>query len=164
MVGGSEGGDAGRAVSRNSTSRSGRGNSWWIAGVVIVVMVVSAVYVGRLRLSEIPDRAIGQAPAAPAVGVPSEKSIEYSVTGPSGSTARVSYLVPGGRVIDETVRIPWRMVLRSRELTTAAGVLTQTRGERSVSCLVRVNGFERARQVGSGADGSSVANCLVPVA
>ncbi|MFW0788427.1 MmpS family transport accessory protein [Gordonia sp. CPCC 205333] len=164
MVGGSGSGDTGRAISRRSSARSGRGHSWWIAGVVIVVMVVSAVYVGRLRLSEIPDRAIGHAPAAPQAGVPGEKSIEYAVTGPSGSTARVSYLVPGGRTVDETVRVPWRMILRSRELTTAAGVLTQARGQRSVSCSVRVNGFERSRQVGAGADGSSVANCLVPVA
>lgn len=138
--------------------------SWWIVWVVIAVMSVSAFYVGKLRLSEIPDRAIGHSPAAPEAGVVRDKSIEYVVTGPAGSSARVSYIEPGGRVVDDKVSVPWRMVLRTRELTTSIGVLTQSSGRGAVSCAVRVNGFERARQTGSGADGSTVANCLVPVA
>nr|WP_231895934.1 MmpS family transport accessory protein [Gordonia sp. LAM0048] len=93
-----------------------------------------------------------------------DKSIEYVVTGPAGSSARVSYIEPSGRVVDDKVSVPWRVVLRTRELTTSVGVLTQSSGRGTVSCAVRVNGFERARQAGSGADGSTVANCLVPVA
>ncbi|WP_435172461.1 MmpS family transport accessory protein [Gordonia hongkongensis] len=141
-----------------------RRSSWWIVLVVIAVMAVSAFYVGKLRLNEIPDRAIGHSPPAPQAGVVRDKSIEYVVTGPEGSSARVSYIEPGGRVVDDTVSVPWRVVLRTRELTTSVGVLTQSSGRGAVSCSVRVNGFERARQAGSGADGSTVANCLVPAA
>ncbi|WP_238420922.1 MmpS family transport accessory protein [Gordonia sp. 'Campus'] len=140
-----------------------RGRSWWIVLVVIAVMAVSAFYVGKLRLSEIPDRAIGHSPAVPQAGAVRDKSIEYEVTGQAGASARVSYIEPGGRVVDDRVSVPWRVVLRTRELTTSAGVLTQSSGG-AVSCAVRVNGFERARQAGSGTGGSTVANCLVPVA
>lgn len=142
----------------------GRAVPWWTVLVVVAVMAVSAVYVGKLRLSEIPDRAIGHSEPAPAAGVVREKSIEYVVTGPAGAPVRVSYIEPGGRVVDDNVPVPWRVVLRTRELTTSAGVLIQSSGGEAVSCAVRVNGFERARQDGSGADGSTVANCLVPVA
>ena len=139
--------------------------SWWIVWVVIAVMSVSAFYVGKLlRLSEIPDRATGHSPAAPEAGVVRDKSIEYVVTGPAGSSARVSYIEPGGRVVDDKVSVPWRVILRTRELTTSVGVLTQSSGRGTVSCAVRVNGFERVRQAGTGADGSTVAKCLVPVA
>ncbi|EON32101.1 hypothetical protein GTC6_14001 [Gordonia terrae C-6] len=142
----------------------GRGVAWWIVLVVVAVMAVSAFYVGKLRLSVIPDRAIGHSPPAPQAGVVRDKSIEYVVTGPEGSSARVSYIEPGGRVVEDKVTVPWRVVLRTRELTTSAGVLTQSSGRGEVSCAVRVNGFERVHQDGSGADGSTVANCLVPVA
>ena len=138
--------------------------SWWIVLVVVAVMAVSGFYVGKLRLSEIPDRAIGHSPPAPQAGVARDKAIEYVVTGPAGSTARVSYIEPGGRVVEDQVSVPWRVVLRTRELTTSVGVLTQSSGPGVVSCAVRVNGFERSRQMGSGSDGSTVANCLVPVA
>lgn len=141
-----------------------RRSSWWFVLVVVAVMAVSAFYVGTLRLSEIPDRAIGHSPPAPEAGVVRDKSIEYVVTGPEGSSARVSYIEPGGRVVEDKVSVPWRVVLRTRELTTSVGVLTQSSGRGAVSCAVRVNGFERVRQAGSGADGSTVANCLVPVA
>ncbi|OUC80900.1 MmpS family transport accessory protein [Gordonia lacunae] len=141
-----------------------RRSSWWIVLVVVAVMAVSAFYVGTLRLSEIPDRAIGHSPPAPEAGVVRDKSIEYVVTGPEGSSARVSYIEPGGRVVEDKVSVPWRVVLRTRELTTSVGVLTQSSGRGAVSCAVRVNGFERVRRAGSGADGSTVANCLVPVA
>ncbi|PKZ64824.1 hypothetical protein CYJ73_14085 [Gordonia terrae] len=70
-----------------------RGGSLWIVLVVIAVMAVSAFYVGKLRLSEIPDRAIGHSPPAPQAGVVRDKSIEYVVTGPAGSSAAVSVLV-----------------------------------------------------------------------
>lgn len=141
-----------------------RRSSWWIVLVVVAVMAVSAFYVGKLRLSEIPDRAIGHSLPAPEAGVVRDKSIEYVVTGPEGSSARVSYIEPGGRVVEDKVSVPWRVVLRTRELTTSVGVLTQSSGRGAVSCAVRVNGFERVRRAGSGADGSTVANCLVPVA
>ncbi|MGW8813422.1 MmpS family transport accessory protein [Gordonia terrae] len=141
-----------------------RGSSWWIVLVVIAVMSVSAFYVGTLRLSEIPDRAIGHSPPGPQAGAVRDRAIEYIVTGPAGSTARVSYIEPGGRVVDDQVSVPWRVVLRTRELTTSVGVLTQSSGRGALSCAVRVNGFERVRQNGSGADGNSIANCLVPVA
>ena len=141
-----------------------RGGSLWIVLVVIAVMAVSAFYVGKLRLSEIPDRAIGHSPPSPAAGVVRDKAIEYVVTGPEGSSARVSYIEPGGRVVDDKVSVPWRVILRTRELTSSVGVLTQSSGRGALSCAVRVNGFERVRQTGSGSDGSTVANCLVPVA
>lgn len=145
-------------------ARRGLRGGGWIVVVVVVVMTASGAYVGRLRLSEIPDRAIGHSPRAVEAGQPRQKSIEYTVTGPAGTSARVSYLGPGGRAQDEQVTLPWRRTISSRELATAAGVLAQTSGSGSVSCAVRVNGVQRASESGSGPYRSAAVNCTVPVA
>jgi hypothetical protein len=139
-------------------------NGGWIAVVVVLVMSVSGLYVGRLRLSEIPDRAIGHAPAAPEAGLPRDKSIEYTVSGPAGTAAQVSYLGSAGRAQDEQVVLPWRKVVTTREFTVAAGVLAQVSGSGSVSCTVRINGVQRASERGSGPAGTAAVNCAVPVA
>lgn len=136
----------------------------WIALVVVLVMSVSGLYVGRLRLSEIPDRAIGHAPPAPEAGLPRDRSIEYTVAGPAGTTARVSYLGAAGRAQDEQVVLPWRKVVTSREFTVSAGVLAQVSGSGSVSCTVRVNGVQRATERATGPAGTAAVNCAVPVA
>ncbi|GAB09054.1 membrane protein MmpS [Gordonia araii NBRC 100433] len=133
-----------------------------MAVVVIAVLAVSAFYVGRLRLSEIPDRAMGHAPTAAGVGEPRTKLVEYSVSGPPGARATVSYLVPGGGVADEQVTLPWRTTLTTRDFTTAAGVLAQIHATGTARCSVRVNGTERAAERAERSQ--PVVNCAVPTA
>ncbi|WP_259142228.1 MmpS family protein [Tsukamurella ocularis] len=152
-------------VTSGTSHTNRRKPGWrWITITVVVVMVTSGTYVGRLRLSEIPDRAIGHSSPAPEAGVPRQKSIEYVVSGPAGTSARVSYLGSAGRAQDELVRLPWRKVVTSHEFTATAGVLAQTSGSNSVSCAVRVNGVERASERGRGSEGTAAVNCAVPVA
>lgn len=136
----------------------------WIAVTVVLVMVISGTYVGRLRLSEIPDRAIGHSLPVPEAGMPREKSIEYVVSGPIGTSARVSYLGAAGRTQDEVVRLPWRKILTTLEFAANAGVLAQTSDSNSVSCAVRVNGVQRSSERSTGSDGTAAVNCAVPVA
>ncbi|GED98668.1 MmpS family transport accessory protein [Gordonia crocea] len=134
----------------------------WMMIVVIAVLAVSALYVGRLRLSHIPDRAIGHAPTAPQVGVPRTKTIEYRVTGPAGARATVSYLVPGSGVTDEQVTLPWRTTLTTQDFTVAVGVLAQVHATGDASCAIRVNGTDR--DVERNGNSEPVVNCAVPTA
>ncbi len=136
----------------------------WIVLVVVVVMAASAVYVGRLRLSDIPDRAIGYSPPAPEIGVPRPKSIEYAVIGSEGASARVSYLGADGRARDAVVTLPWRKVVMSQQFVTSVGVLAQTSGSNSLSCTVTVNGTRQSAERGTGRNGNTAVNCAVPVA
>lgn len=144
-----------------NTPRSGV-RARWMPIVVIAVLAASALYVGSLRLSHIPDRAIGHVPAAGQVGVPRTKTVEYRVTGPDGAHATVSYLVPGGGVTDEQVTLPWRTALTTQDFTVAVGVLAQIHTSGKASCAIRVNGDDRVSDHARHAE--SVVNCALPTA
>lgn len=145
-----------------ASSRGAHQSSRWLGIVVVAVLAASALYVANLRLSTIPDRAMGHAPAAVGVGVPRTKEVQYLVTGPAGAQATISYLIPGGGVTDTQVSLPWHTTLTTQDFTTAAGVLAQVHGNGPATCVVRVNGTQRA--VDRANRSQPVVNCAVPTA
>ncbi|MFD6157476.1 MmpS family transport accessory protein [Nocardia sp. NPDC060256] len=134
--------------------------SAWVYGVVFLVLGVTTIFIARLRLSEIPDLAIGHSSAPPVLGRPSEKVVDYEIDGPSGMPVRLSYLDGQGNVKDVSTDLPWRTSLRTHRLTLSTGVVAQSEADR-VSCRIVVDGKARDSQVSSGR--SAAVNCAVPV-
>lgn len=132
----------------------------WVYGVVIAIVGLTAVFIVNLRLSEIPDLAIGHSSAPPLLGKPREKIIDYEVDGPAGTPAKVSYLDGNSAVQNVSVSLPWRISLRTSALTMATGVVAQSDADR-VSCRIVVNGEPRDTQAANGQ--SSAVNCNVLV-
>ncbi|KAA8887078.1 hypothetical protein F3087_19370 [Nocardia colli] len=134
--------------------------SAWIYGVVFLVLGVTAIFIGRLRLSEIPDLAIGHSSAPPVLGRPTEKVVDYEIDGPSGTPVRLSYLDDQGNVKDVSADLPWRTSLRTHRLTLSTGVVAQSDADQ-VSCRILIDGKPRDVQVSNGR--FAAVNCSVPV-
>lgn len=132
----------------------------WVYCVVIAVVGVTAVFIVNLRMSEIPDLAIGHSSAPPSLGRPREKIIDYEVDGAAGTPVTVSYLDGNSKVQNVSVSLPWRISLRTSALTMATGVVAQSAGDR-VSCRIAINGEPRDTQASNGP--SSAVNCNVLV-
>jgi len=132
----------------------------WVYCVVIAVVGVTAVFIVNLRLSEIPDLAIGHSTAPPSLGRPREKLIDYEVDGPGGTPVTVSYLDGNGKVQDVSAALPWRISLRTNMLTLSTGVIAQSTADR-VSCRIVINGEPKDAQASNGP--SSAVNCNVLV-
>lgn len=134
--------------------------SAWVYGVVFLVLGVTAIFIARLRLSEIPDLAIGHSIAPPVLGRPSEKVVDYEIDGPSGIPVRLSYLDEQGNVKDVSTDLPWRTSLRTHKLTLSTGVVAQSAADQ-VSCRIVIDGRPRDTQVSNGR--FAAVNCTVPV-
>ncbi|MEV6557486.1 MmpS family transport accessory protein [Nocardia sp. NPDC051756] len=134
--------------------------SAWIYGVVFLVLGLTAIFIARLRLSEIPDLAIGHSSAPPVLGRPIEKVVDYEIDGPSGTPVRLSYLDEQGNVKDISADLPWRTSLRTHRLTLSTGVVAQSDADQ-VSCRILIDGKPRDAQVANGR--FAAVNCSVPV-
>ncbi|MFE9575027.1 MmpS family transport accessory protein [Nocardia sp. NPDC006044] len=134
--------------------------SAWIYGVVFLVLGATAIFIARLRLSEIPDLAIGHSSAPPVLGRPAEKVVDYEIDGPSGTPVRLSYLDEQGNVKDVSADLPWRTSLRTHRLTLSTGVVAQSDADQ-VSCRILIDGKPRAAQMSNGR--FAAVNCSVPV-
>ncbi|WP_405166771.1 MmpS family protein [Nocardia sp. NBC_01499] len=134
--------------------------SAWVYGVVFLVLGLTAMFIARLRLSEIQDLAIGHSSRPPVVGRPIEKVVEYEIDGPSGLPVRLSYLDEQGNAKDVSTDLPWRTSLRTHKLTLATGVVAQSEADQ-VSCRIVINGQARDSQTSSGR--FAAVNCAVPV-
>jgi len=133
----------------------------WVFVSILCVLLAAGTSIGALRVREIPDRAIGHSPAPVAVAAPREKAITYTVDGAVGASATISQLLPGGRVEEDRVTLPWQRIVRTRELTTAVGITAQTVGIQLV-CAIDVNGIEREKKTAIGS--AATVQCTIPVA
>ncbi len=132
----------------------------WVYGVVFLVLGLTAIFIARLRLSEIPDLAIGHSAPPPVLGQLNEKVVDYELDGPNGTPVLLSYLNEQGAVQDISTILPWRASVRTRKLTLATGVVAQSNGDQ-VSCRIVVNGQTRDSRSASGP--FAAVNCSVPV-
>lgn len=117
----------------------------WVYLVVAATLAATATYVAHLRLSEIPDLAIGHSPKPPELGRPREKTIDYEVSGPPGTSVSLSYLDENNEVRRVDSTLPWHETLRTSKLTLPAGVTAQSAGSH-ISCRILVNGQQRDEQ------------------
>ena len=122
----------------------------WVYLVVAATLAATGAYVAHLRLSEIPDLAIGHSPKPPQLGRPREKTVDYEVSGPPGASVALSYLDENNEVRRVEGTLPWRETLRTSKLTMPAGVTAQSGGNQ-ISCRILVNGQQREEQSASGA-------------
>lgn len=130
----------------------------WIYAVVLVVLCTTAFAVARLRLSEIPDPAIGHGWPAPVPGETREKSIAYQVDGIDGAAATLSYFDADGKVVELSTSLPWRLTLHTRALASPSGVLVQTEAS-PLACRILIDGQIRDEQTAPGP--SSAVSCEV---
>lgn len=131
----------------------------WVYLVSIAVLSIAGVYIAHLRLSDIPDPAIGHSAKPPTIGTPREKVIEYRLDGPAGATVSASYLDVDGAVREVAGTLPWQTTLRTRQLTIPTGVVAQA-SKGQMSCRITINGQIRDEKA---ADSSAV-SCKVVVA
>lgn len=124
-----------------------------------VILAGVGGYIAHLRLSPIPDLAIGYSSPPPKLGLLPEKVIDYELTG--GDKATASYLDMDARTQDVTVALPWRISLRTRALTVSTGVLAQGAATR-LGCRILVDGVVRDERTAQGPH--AAVNCNVQVA
>ncbi|QIS04378.1 hypothetical protein F5X71_20440 [Nocardia brasiliensis] len=132
----------------------------WVYGVVFLVLGLTAIFIARLRLSEIEDLAIGHSSPQPVLGQLREKVIDYEIDGPPGAPVRLSYLDERGKVKDVSAELPWRTSLRTREIALPTGVVAQADSDQ-LSCRILINGQARDTQAANGP--FAAVNCTVPV-
>lgn len=114
----------------------------WVYVVVIATVCIAGAYIAHLRLSEIPDPAIGHSDRPPSLGRPVEKVIEYRLDGPAGAPVSASYLDTEGSAREVSGTLPWRLTLHTRRLTVSTGVIAQAKVG-PVSCRITVDGRVR---------------------
>ncbi|MUM19999.1 hypothetical protein FZI91_00425 [Mycobacterium sp. CBMA271] len=131
----------------------------WVYLVSIVTLCIAGAYIAHLRLSEIPDPAIGHSAKPPTIGKPREKVIEYRLDGPAGATVAASYLDVDGTVREVSGTLPWQTTLRTGQLTIPTGVVAQS-NKGQVSCRITINGQIRDEK----ASDSPAISCQVVVA
>src|SRR5690625_2786684 len=131
----------------------------WVYLVVAAPLGATGLFIAHLRLSDIPDPAVGHSPRPPATGRLNDKVVEYRVDGPPGTPVFASYLDVDGNVREVSVTLPWQTTLHTRRLTLPTGVTAQSQDD-PLSCRVVVDGEVRDQQ---SSDSSTVA-CKVPVA
>lgn len=133
--------------------------SAWVYLVVAATLGTAGVFIAHLRLSDIPDPAVGHSPRPPAVGRPNDKVVEYHVEGPAGTAVFASYLDVDGTVRDVSATLPWQVTLRTQHITVPTGVMAQSEND-PLSCRVVVDGQVRDEQ----SSASSAVACKAVVA
>ncbi|RDI68059.1 MmpS family transport accessory protein [Nocardia pseudobrasiliensis] len=128
--------------------------------MVIATLATAGAYIAHLRLSEIPDLAIGHSPTPPALGRPHDKVVDYAVDGPAHASVTLSYLDANGDARDVTATLPWRTSVRTGKLTISSGVIAQSDADR-LSCRIAIDGQVRDEQSATGP--SAAASCKVVV-
>ncbi|MGH3723422.1 MAG: MmpS family transport accessory protein [Mycobacterium sp.] len=135
--------------------------SVWVYVVVLAVLTVAAVFILKLRSSEIPDEATGTVSRLPALGSLSERTIQYEAIGPAGLPATVSYLDDDGHNQNVNTVLPWQEALRTVEPSLVTSMVVQSNSA-GVGCRITVNGKVRDEQVATATGG--IASCKVQVA
>lgn len=133
--------------------------SAWVYLVVAATLGTTGAFIAHLRLSDIPDPAVGHSLRPPAVGRLKEKIVEYRVDGPAGTAIFASYLDVDGTVHQVSATLPWQATLRTQHITVPTGVMAQSENE-PLSCRVVVDGQVRDEQ----SSVSSAVACKEPVA
>ncbi|EFV12802.1 MmpS family transport accessory protein [Segniliparus rugosus] len=131
----------------------------WVYAVAAATLAATGVFVAHLRLSPIPDLAIGHSPKPPQFGQLREKVVDYEVAGPVGSAVALSYLDEHNAVQHVSATLPWRVTLRTKQLTMPTGVTAQSSAGQ-VSCRILVNGQQRDEQSASGASAAVTCNVV----
>ena len=132
----------------------------WPYLLSLLILVATGGFIAHLRLSPIPDLAIGHSSPNPELGQYREKTVEYEVTGSDGAAVTVSYLDVNAQARDVTAVVPWRITLRDRALTVPAGVLAQTNAAR-LGCRIVIDGVVRDARSAEGP--AAAVNCNVQV-
>lgn len=135
--------------------------SAWVYVVVLAVLTVAAVFILKLRSSEIPDEAVGIVSRLPVLGSLSERTIQYEAIGPAGTPATVSYLDDNGHNQNVGTVLPWQEALRTVEPSLVTSMVVQSNAT-GVGCRITVNGQIRDEQVATATGG--IASCKVQVA
>lgn len=133
--------------------------SAWVYLVVAATLGATGVFIAHLRLSEIPDPAVGHSPLPPQTGRLNDRTVEYRLDGPAGTPVFASYLDLDGTVREVSATLPWQTTLHTQRLTVPAGVMAQSQDD-ALSCRVTVDGQVRDEQ----SSHSSAVTCKVPVA
>lgn len=133
--------------------------SAWVYLVSAATLGATGLFIAHLRLSEIPDPAVGHSLRPPTTGRPKDKVVEYRVDGPAGTAVFASYLDVDGTVREVSATLPWQTTLRTQRLTLPTGVMAQSQDD-PLSCRVIVDGQVRDEQPAV----SPAVACQVPVA
>lgn len=135
--------------------------SAWVYLVALTVLVTAALFIFRLRSSEIPDEAAGIVSRLPTLGSLSERTIEYQAVGPDGISATVSYLDDEGHNQNVDTVLPWQESLRTVQPSLVTSMVVQSNGS-GVGCRITVDGKVRDEQFAAATGG--IASCKVQVA
>lgn len=121
----------------------GRGHWWkrsaWVYVVVAVTLGATGAFIADLRLSDMPDPAVGHSPRPPVLGRLNDKVVEYRLDGATGTTAFVSYLDVDGTVREESATLPWQTTLHTQQLTVPTGLMAQAE-DNPLSCRITIDG------------------------
>lgn len=116
--------------------------STWVYPTAALTLAVAGAFIAQLRLSDIPDPAIGHSPHPPAIGRAAQRAVEYHLDGPAGAAVFASYLDADGTVRETTVTLPWQTTVHTRRLTLPTGVMAQTQ-DAPLSCRILIDGQVR---------------------
>ncbi|NGX07657.1 membrane protein [Mycobacteroides franklinii] len=133
----------------------------WVYLVVLAVLTVAALFIFKLRSTDIPDEAAGTVSRLPTLGSLTERTIQYEAVGPAGTPATVSYLDDDGHNQNVDTVLPWQEALRTVEPSLVTSMVVQS-NVTGVGCRITVNGKVRDEQVATATGG--IASCKVQVA
>ncbi|OHV01448.1 MmpS family transport accessory protein [Mycobacterium talmoniae] len=132
--------------------------SAWVYLVAAGTLGITGVFIAHLRLSDIPDPAVGHSPRPPVIGPLNDKAVEYQLDGSAGTAVVVSYLAVDGTVREVSTTLPWQTTLHTRHLTVPTGLMAQTENT-PLSCRISIDG----RVLDESRSGSSAVACKVVV-
>lgn len=133
----------------------------WVYLVVLAVLTVAALFILKLRASDIPDEAAGTVSRLPTLGSLFERTIQYEALGSTGTSATVSYLGDDGHNQNIDTVLPWHQTLRTVEPSLVTSMVVQSNSS-GVGCRITVDGKVRDEQVATASGG--IASCKVQVA
>lgn len=113
--------------------------SAWVYFVVVATLTATGAYIAHLRLSDIPDPAVGHSPRPPATGRATDRAVEYRLDGAVGAAVLVSYLDVDGAVRETSATLPWQATLHTRALTLPTGLMAQSDAQ-PLSCRIVIDG------------------------
>lgn len=132
----------------------------WVSITVVLVLTAAGLFIASLRLSHIPDLAIGHSNRPASLAESREKLISYELQGPVGASTTVSYLDESGFAQEATASLPWTLQMRTRSLAAATGVVAQSEAA-GLTCRILIDGAVRDQRRSE--TQPSAVNCQVVV-
>ncbi|MHC9293268.1 MmpS family transport accessory protein [Mycobacterium sp. LTG2003] len=132
----------------------------WVSITVVLVLTATGMFIASLRLSHIPDLAIGHSNRPASMAESRVKVLSYEVQGPVGASTTVSYLDESGFAQNATASLPWTLQLHTRNLTVAGGVVAQSEAG-GLTCRILIDGAVRDQRHSETQPGA--VNCQVLV-